>query len=166
MTPKRIVWFSLMTLLCVGPHLHAQQFDARRQATQVCASCHGPRGQSVSPAFPRLAGQRKEYLETQLKAFRDRTRADPMAQAYMWGMASQLTDDAIAGLAGYYSAQPPGRVTVGDRRIAQAGRKIFRGRTSGGQCPRHARDVPRKGRLRATPRFRAWRTFSAEYLVK
>jgi cytochrome c553 len=50
-------------------------------ASKVCATCHGPAGQSVAPTFPRLAGQTAEYLETQIKAFRDRTRADPHARA-------------------------------------------------------------------------------------
>ena len=60
-------------------------------ATQTCSSCHGPRGESVSSAFPAAGWAARRYLEGQLRAFRDRTRGDPMAQAYMWGMASQLT---------------------------------------------------------------------------
>src|SRR5271166_3995735 len=46
---------------------------------EVCSSCHGLEGRSVSPTFPRLAGQQQEYLVNQLKAFRDHTRADPHA---------------------------------------------------------------------------------------
>ena len=125
MTLKLTVWFSLMAVVCVGPSLQAQQPDVGRVAAQVCASCHGPRGQSISPAFPRLAGQRKEYLEIQLKAFRDRTRGDPMAQAYMWGMTSQLTDDTIAKLAAYYSEQKPVLGKAGDTKLVQAGRTVF-----------------------------------------
>jgi len=59
--------------------LRAQDAEAAKLAGQVCASCHGPAGVSTSPAFPKIAGQRAEYLENQLKAFRDHTRADPMA---------------------------------------------------------------------------------------
>jgi cytochrome c553 len=114
-----------MTLVCVGSRLHAQQPSVPQLAAQVCAACHGPNGRSVSPAFPRLAGQSKEYLEIQLKAFHDRTRGDPMAQAYMWGMASQLTDDTIAKLAAYYSAQKPALGKVGDPKLVEAGRTVF-----------------------------------------
>ena len=55
-----IAWILVVILLCTGPSLWAQQKDARRLAAEVCASCHGPTGISVSPAFPRLAGQRPE----------------------------------------------------------------------------------------------------------
>jgi cytochrome c553 len=122
-----VVPVSLVTLSFLAPSLHAQEADAARLATQTCASCHGPRGESVSPAFPRLAGQRLEYVETQLKAFRDRTRADPMAQAYMWGMASQLGDDTIRSLAVYYSKQKPARSKPGDAAVVRAGKAIYEG---------------------------------------
>ena len=92
---------------------------------QVCSSCHGLEGRSVSPTFPRLAGQQKEYLVTQLKAFRDHTRADPHAHTYMWGMAARLTDPTIEGIAAYYSAQTPAQGSPGDPVEMAAGRKIF-----------------------------------------
>ena len=103
----------------------AQDSDARTVAAQVCASCHGPGGRSISSAFPRLAGQQPVYLEAQLKAFRDRTRADPMAQAYMWGMSSRLDDATIKGLAQYYAKQAPGRDTKADPKLAREGEQIF-----------------------------------------
>jgi cytochrome c553 len=103
----------------------AQNADAHRFASEVCASCHGPRGVSVSPAFPNLAGQTAEYVETQLKAFRDHSRADPMAEAFMWGMASQLSDATISDLATYYAAQPPARKSRTDPALVRAGEAIF-----------------------------------------
>ena len=72
----------------------------------VCSSCHGPSGRSISPTFPRLAGQQKDYLVAQLQAFRDKTRADPHAQTYMWGMAAQLSNQNIDAIAAYYASQP------------------------------------------------------------
>ena len=72
----------------------------------VCSSCHGPSGRSISPTFPRLAGQQKDYLVAQLQAFRDKTRADPHAQTYMWGMAARLSDQNIDAIAAYYASQP------------------------------------------------------------
>jgi cytochrome c553 len=94
-------------------------------ASKVCSTCHGRAGQSVSPTFPGLAGQTAEYLEVQIKAFRDRTRADPHARAYMWGMAAQLSDEAITGLAAYYSALPPTAGTPADPGEVAKGRQIF-----------------------------------------
>ena len=117
--------FSIAVLSCLAAPAGAQDRDAARLATQTCASCHGPRGESVSPAFPRLAGQRAEYLDTQLKAFRDRTRADPMAQAYMWGMASQLDDETIRALAAYYARQKAVHSAPASAALARAGKGIF-----------------------------------------
>ena len=114
-----------MTIACMAPSLRAQDADVGKYASQVCASCHGPRGDSISPAFPKIAGQRAEYLENQMKAFRDRTRADPMAQAYMWGMTSQLSDDAIKKLAVFYSGQKPAAGKAGNPRLAQSGKAIY-----------------------------------------
>src|SRR6266567_8090905 len=120
------VAISFMTIACMAPSLQAQE-DTVKLATQVCASCHGPKGESISPAFPKIAGQRAEYLENQLKAFRDRTRADPMAQAYMWGMTSQLGDDTIKKLAVFYSGQKPPQGKAADSKLAQAGKAIYEG---------------------------------------
>jgi cytochrome c553 len=73
----------------------------------VCSSCHGLRGQSTSSLFPRLAGQQRDYILTQLKAFRDHSRGDQHAKTYMWGMAARLTDAQAAAIADYYATQPP-----------------------------------------------------------
>jgi cytochrome c553 len=78
---------------------------ARQLAIGVCGTCHGPHGNSEQPKFPRLAGQTANYLVAQLKNFRGQTRGDPDAIGYMWGMASELTDDTIDALAKYYSEQ-------------------------------------------------------------
>jgi len=122
-----IVPISLVTLAIafMAPSLRAQEADAARLADQVCASCHGTRGDSISPGFPKIAGQRAEYLEAQLKAFRDRTRADPMAQAYMWGMTSQLGDDTIKKLAGYYAGQQPAHGEPGNAQLVQEGKLLY-----------------------------------------
>jgi cytochrome c553 len=91
----------------------------------VCSSCHGPDGRSISPTFPRLAGQQKDYIIAQLQAFRDKTRADPHAQTYMWGMAARLSDPTIDAIAAYYSSQTPVAGSPGDSPQTVAGKNIF-----------------------------------------
>ena len=81
------------------------QNGALQKTIETCGACHGANGRSVSPTFPNLAAQTAPYIELQLHAFKDQTRADPDAQAYMWGMASQLNDASISGLAAYFSKQ-------------------------------------------------------------
>lgn len=102
----------------------AQQ-SAEKLASKTCAACHGAGGRSTLSPFPNLAAQSASYLETQLKAFKDQSRADPDAQAYMWGMASQLDDTRISALAAYYAAQPPARGQPGDAKLMAQGKIIF-----------------------------------------
>ncbi len=91
----------------------------------VCSSCHGPQGRSINPTFPNLAGQQKDYIEAQLKAFRDHTRADPHAHTYMWGMAAHLSDATIDGVAAFYSSQPPAEGSSEDAQEVAGGHNIF-----------------------------------------
>jgi cytochrome c553 len=103
----------------------AGQEAAIQKIVQTCAACHGLNGRSISPTFPNLAAQTAPYIELQLHAFKDQTRADPDAQAYMWGMASQLNDASISGLAVYFSKQSPMQGRGSDAgRIAQ-GKQLF-----------------------------------------
>jgi cytochrome c553 len=105
-------------------------------AQQVCANCHGAGGNSVSPNFPALAGQSHAYLVTQLRAFRDKTRHDPQAVTYMWGLARSLTDSQIEQLADYYSAQtarPHGALASIESTIASGQAIYLRG--TGGAAP-------------------------------
>jgi cytochrome c553 len=101
------------------------QQAAEKLATTTCATCHGAGGRSTLSPFPDLAAQPAPYLEAQLKAFRDQKRADPDAQAYMWGMASQLNDTMISALAAYYAAQRPARAQPGNPTLVSKGKVIY-----------------------------------------
>jgi cytochrome c553 len=104
---------------------------AAKIAGQVCSNCHGPGGASSSPMFPRLDGQQEQYLAAQLHAFKNKTRADPEAHGYMWGMATLVSDSMVDALAHYYASQPPFVTTsktspsvAETKRIAE-GKKLF-----------------------------------------
>ena len=79
-----------------APMTDAQK-AALHKTIETCGTCHGVNGRSIAPTFPNLAAQTAPYIELQLHAFKDQSRADPDAQAYMWGMASQLSDATISG---------------------------------------------------------------------
>jgi cytochrome c553 len=100
---------------------------ARVMAAQVCSNCHGLDGNSVSPAFPRLAGQQAVYIVNQLKGFRSQGRSDPAGNEYMWGLSHHLTDEQIAGLADYYSKQTSRRTDApaADPKLVADGKEIF-----------------------------------------
>ena len=66
----------------------------------ACAGCHGPTGMGVPAQFPRIGGQLSDYVEVQLKAFRDGTRAnDP--NSMMRTIALKMTDAEIKAVADY-----------------------------------------------------------------
>ena len=99
--------------------------SAHQLAETTCANCHGVSGRSTSPAFPNLAAQTVPYLQAQLHAFRNQTRADPDALSYMWGMASRLSDATIEAISAYYAAQAPSRARTGDAGLVARGKQIF-----------------------------------------
>ena len=94
-------------------------------ARQVCSNCHGIDGNSISPNFPRLAGQPKQYLINELKGFHARERSDQAGMDYMWGMTRSLTPEQIDGLADYFSQQPAKPIPAVDAQRAEAGRLIY-----------------------------------------
>jgi cytochrome c553 len=98
---------------------------AEQLAVTVCGTCHGPRGNSTHPKYPRLAGQNANYLAAQLKAFRGQTRGDPDAIGYMWGMAAELDDATVNALASYYSKQKPEPSPHADAALIARGRQIY-----------------------------------------
>jgi cytochrome c553 len=94
-------------------------------AAQVCSNCHGVDGNSVSPNFPRLAGQRAGYLVSQLQNFRNHHRSDPEGFEYMWGISHKLGDDQIKGLADYFAKQVPRPLGAVDAQRMKAGKDIY-----------------------------------------
>ncbi|HMA90094.1 MAG TPA: c-type cytochrome [Burkholderiales bacterium] len=122
---KKILSLAAAVVLAGSTGAALAQSDAKALVTGVCSACHGPEGHSISPVFPNLAGQPSAYIVLQLDAFRGHLRGDPNAQAYMWGMASQLSDATIQGLADYYAAQKPAAGKPGAAALMAEGRKIF-----------------------------------------
>ena len=123
---------------CVNPQRSRDVSNPAVPATvlaqQVCANCHGLSGHSTSPRFPNLAGQPAGYLEGQLTAMRDRRRKDDDAAAYMWGLARDLSDEQIHGLATYFSDQrPDAPASTGPARDVAAGQALYeQGRPANG----------------------------------
>jgi cytochrome c553 len=66
----------------------------------ACAACHGPAGLGLPAQFPALAGQFPEYLEAQLKAFRDGVRTNDSANM-MQSIALKMTDPEIKAISDY-----------------------------------------------------------------
>jgi len=124
--PTAFALVAIAVTACRGAPPESGSADSTVAGTvHVCSSCHGPDGRSISPTFPRLAGQQKDYIIVQLQAFRDKTRADPHAQTYMWGMAARLSDATIDGIAAYYASQTPVAGSPSASPETAAGKKMY-----------------------------------------
>jgi cytochrome c553 len=86
---------------------------AGEKKASVCFACHGANGVPVAPTFPRLAGQRADYLYHRLVAFKHAGKKDPYYSASpMTPIAATLTEGDMRNLATYFSAQPPAAVNA------------------------------------------------------
>ena len=88
-----------------GPTDEPPPAEGNRLAGQakaaMCAGCHGMDGNSMNPAWPKLAGQRAVQLRKQLYDFKSGDRSDPM----MGGVVAGLEDSDIADLAEWFASQ-------------------------------------------------------------
>jgi cytochrome c553 len=66
-----------------------------------CDRCHGVNGNSTDPRLPALAGQRLDYLERVLHAYRTGARKSPAMAA----MSEMLTEADVENLAAHYARQ-------------------------------------------------------------
>ena len=84
--------------------------DAAAGATKAkaCFACHGENGISVAPIFPRLAGQRVDYLYHRLLAFKRAGAKDPYySKSPMTAMVVPLSDSDMRDLAAFFASQEP-----------------------------------------------------------
>ena len=72
---------------------------------EYCKTCHGRSGEGYrgSIPMPRLAGQRPEYLEDQLRAFIERRRENK----FMFGVVSALNPAMLPALAAHFTELNP-----------------------------------------------------------
>ncbi|MDY6955834.1 MAG: cytochrome c [Pseudomonadota bacterium] len=99
---------TLLGLICLSVPAGAAGDAAagQQKATQICAACHGPTGNSENAQYPKLAGQYQDYLEHALKGYQNGDRKNPV----MTGMAQPLTEQEIRDLAAFYASQKGLRV--------------------------------------------------------
>ncbi len=89
----------------------------------ACGACHGATGSApIMPTYPKLAGQHASYIAKQLADFKAAARKDPTMQ----GMAAPLSEQDMADIAAYFSAQSAS-VGSANAEKAAAGQKIYQG---------------------------------------
>jgi cytochrome c553 len=98
----------LLLLLAAHTGTHAQTRNLKAEAAAgerraaVCFACHNTHGVAEIPGVPNLAGQKRDYLENALRAYRDgHTRQNDIMNA----MAGPLSDRDIVNISAYFSLQ-------------------------------------------------------------
>ena len=98
----------LFVLLGSNPVLSAGDPVAGKEKSAACVACHGADGNSVTPTFPKIAGQYKDYLFTSLMSYKNGQRNN----AIMSGIVAALSEQDMEDLAAFYASQE-GLYTLG-----------------------------------------------------
>ena len=121
--------FRLLALLALSIGLASNAFSAGdpvagKEKAALCVACHAQDGNSISPQFPKIAGQVRGYVATQLAKFQSEQRAG----AAMAGLVQSLTKQDMADLDAYYAQfeSTPGSIQEEDVVAAMRGREIYR----------------------------------------
>jgi cytochrome c553 len=96
--------FFILAAIALGASLPTYakgNVEAGAAKSTPCSACHGADGVSTIPAFPKLAGQHRDYLYQALKDYKAGKRKNPI----MAGQMANLSEQDMADLAAYFSAQ-------------------------------------------------------------
>ena len=114
-----------MVLLCTAVSFNVLAGDpsAGEAKAAICASCHGPAGNSINPEWPKLAGQHAKYTAKQIRDFKAGVTRN---NALMAPMIAGLSDQDIEDIAAYYAAQS-GTGGFASEDLHALGERIYRG---------------------------------------
>jgi cytochrome c553 len=114
--------------LAAEPPPKADLAKGRQVASQVCAACHGPDGNSIGPANPKLAGQIPEYLAKQLVNFRpgEGNKAAARPNNVMAAFAAALSPDQVRDVSAFFASQKLIPEKARNKSTIELGQQIFR----------------------------------------
>ena len=92
-------------------------------ASQVCAACHGPDGNSPLPTFPSLAAQHADYITQQLMHYKAGIRQNPIMQ----GIAAGMSPEDMRATGVFYAQQAARGVSAKDANLVKMGAALWRG---------------------------------------
>ena len=112
---------SFLSIICLLAAFSANQALAAGDAAAgeskvaMCAGCHGSDGNSMVPAFPKLAGLGEKYMTAQLRMVKSGERVI----VEMTGILDAWSDQDLQDMAAYYDSKPI--VTSGAQDITLVG---------------------------------------------
>ena len=110
--------------LSMVPAAMAGNAEAGKTKAAACGGCHGMDGNSMIPAYPKLAGQNEAYIVKQIHDFKANSARQ---NAIMLGMAAALSDEDAADIGAYYQSQKLASAAPFDESKLAAGREIYKG---------------------------------------
>jgi cytochrome c553 len=120
---KRIgLRIAILAMVCFT--VPARAGDSDHASVRNCTWCHGTSAQGYTVA-PRLAGQRPQYVESQIRSFHEHWRDNPLSKQYMWSAVASVGPQQARELADYFAALPPRPANDGNRTLAARGRTIY-----------------------------------------
>lgn len=96
--------------------------EAGKAKSAACVACHSTDGNSLTPMWPKLAGQSPNYIVKQLTDFKAERRTDPS----MAPMVAPLSEQDIEDLAAYFSSQTVNPGSSGQPDLMNLGKQIYR----------------------------------------
>ena len=120
---KFVMMAAAVSVLALVGNANANDNAAAGQVkAAMCAACHGANGNSVSPQFPKLAGQNAGYIVRELERFKSGERKNPI----MAGMAAGLSAQDMQNLAAWFSSQTV-KTGEADPSLVKVGETLYRG---------------------------------------
>lgn len=101
---RRIISIALGVLALAGgtsQPVSAGDPEAGRKIANMCRTCHGIDGYAQIPIAPHIGGEPKEYLETQLMAFKTGMREHEMMSVVTASLSAQQISDVSAWYAAH-----------------------------------------------------------------
>ncbi len=126
---KKLCCLIVIFFLGMNSAIAAGDPKVGQQKSAPCAACHGVDGNSVNPAWPKLAGQGEKYLVDQLQLFKEKIRINTL----MNPQAENLSEQDMLDLAAFYSSQAPSKGAADPEKEFQGeqiyviGERIYRG---------------------------------------
>ncbi|MGC2047735.1 MAG: c-type cytochrome [Gallionella sp.] len=92
---------------------------AGKDKSAMCQGCHGEKGISDAPTFPKLAGQYANHLQKQVRDFQSEARVDPT----MSPMAATVTENQdLLDITAYFASQ---KQMKGSGANNEAGKQLY-----------------------------------------
>lgn len=121
MKQKITIMFILLAFSYLANADDNYDINAGKIKSETCVACHGPNGNSVTPIWPKLAGQHAGYIVKQLQNFKSGARQNIQMSPFV----EPLSEQDMKDIAAYYAAQ---KVELGaaDPKLIPLGEKIYR----------------------------------------